>query len=191
MPPDAAPPPSVVGEAVPVPDYQGFWCTELNDELAQALIVRTLDSDDLRLREMTRDLARFSSEGQLTQWQPGRDLLCLQDDAGTLLGVAWLADKPLPQRDDYRNPELMREQNPRVTCAIRTYGRARGRGLLTKAFARYALEELLSRRTKKPAAIWCEMKANNVWARALARQMGFREVSQEAGGTVVGIRLAK
>jgi hypothetical protein len=162
-------------------------CAELDEELAVALIERTLDPGDVRLREMTRDLGRFSSSGQLDRWKPGRDLICLQDDAGSLLGVLWVASKPLPERDDYLDPELLRQREPRLTCAIRTYGRARGRGLLTKRFAEHALEELLRRRSE-PLSVWYETKAANTGARALGRQLGFFEASGEAGGTVVGVR---
>lgn len=188
MPPKEITGASVSAGGMPIPGHPGFWCTELDDELAGSLIERTLDSDDVRLREMTRDLARFSSQGELARWKPGRALLCLQDDRGTLLGIAWLADKPAPRRDDYLDAQMMREHDPRVTCAIRTYGAARGRGFLTQAFAKCALEELLRRRAE-PTAIWYETKAGNGWARALARQMGFLEASGEAGGTVVGVRL--
>lgn len=172
--------------AVPVPGHPGFWCTELDESLAKSLIERTLDPEDVRLREMTRDLARFASSGRLEQWRPGRDLLCLVDDAGSLHGFGWLAEKPLPKRDDYFDPEQLRREDPRLTCAIRTYGETRGRGLLTKAFAECALDILLRRRTHGP--IWFETKARNAMARALGRQLGFAEVSGEEGGTVIGLR---
>lgn len=180
-------PPHVPAEARPIPEHPGFWCAELNDDLAESLIERTLDREDVRLREMTRDLGRFSSMGQLEGWRPGRDLLCLQDDGGLLLGVVWVADKPLPQRDDYFESERLREQAPTLTCAIRTYGPARGRGLLTKAFAEHALEELLRRRGGSQP-IWYQTKAQNQEARSLGHQLGFFEVSGEADGTVIGIR---
>lgn len=187
MPPDARTT-HLAARAAPIPDNPGFWCTELDDHLVKSLIERTHDPSDVRLREMTRDLVRFSSAGKLDKWRPGRDLLCLQDDEGTLLGISWLADKPLPQRDDYLDPELMRRHDPRVTCAIRTYGEARGRGLLTIAFAKYSLERLLRNRPEQ-SIVWYETKAHNSGARALAAQLGFLEVSGEAGGSVVGIRL--
>lgn len=174
-------------ESVPLPGHPGFWCSELDDRLAQLLIARTLDSTDLRLREMTRDLARFSSEGQLTRWRPGRDLLCLTDDAGSLLGLVWIANKPLPERDDYFDPELMRGCAPEITVAIRTYGLVRGRGVLTKDFADFARGRLL-RKHPAPGPVWFETKAHNTAARALGKQTEFVEVSGEAGGTVVGVR---
>lgn len=172
--------------SVPLPGHPGFWCSELDDDLAQALIARTLDSSDVRLREMTRDLVRFSSAGQLAAWKPGRDLLCLVDDAGSLLGVQWIADKLLPERDDYFDPQLLRECAPSVTIAIRTYGCARGRGVLTKDFADFSRNKLLDRRDR-PDPVWFETKAHNRAARALGKQAGFVEVSGEAGGTVVGV----
>lgn len=181
--------PAAARDSMRLPGHPGFRCSELSERLARALIERTLDSGDVRLREMTRDLARFSSEGQLARWLPGRDLLFLEDDAGSLLGLGWIADKPLPRRDDYFDPELMRECDPRLTCAIRTYGRARGRGLLTRDFARFSLEKGLGKRDN-PGAVWFETKALNASARALARQTGFVEVSGEAGGTVIGVRFA-
>lgn len=185
---DTSMPTSVVSSSkVPLPDHPGFWCSEPNERLVQALIVRTLDVEDVRLREMTHDLARFSSGGQLERWRPGRDLLFLHDEAETLLGLGWLADKPLPRRDDYLDPELMRERSPNLTCAIRTYGPARGRGLLTQAFAQTSLEMLLSRHPRA-TSIWYETKAANDAARALGRQMGFAEVSGEEGGSVIGVR---
>lgn len=166
--------------------FAGYRCRRLDEGLADALIARTLDPGDARLREMTRDLERFSSRGQLDQWRPGRDLLCLEDEEGSLQGVLWVADKPLPERDDWREPRRVREIAPRVTCAIRTYGAARGRGLLTRAFAETALAELL--RSRGALAVWYQTKAANHGARALGRQLGFFEASGEAGGTVVGIR---
>ena len=174
-------------EPAPLPGHPGLWCSELDDNLARALIARTLDSSDVRLREMTRDLARFSSDGQLARWRPGRDLLCLRDDAWSLLGLTWIADKPLPERDDYFDPELLREYDPRITVAIRTYGAARGRGVLTKDFADFSRDKLVARR-ERPGAIWYETKAANRAARALGKQTKFVEVSGEAGGTVVGVR---
>lgn len=172
--------------SVPLPGHPGFWCCELDDELAQALIARTLDSSDVRLREMTRDLARFSNAGQLASWKPGRDLLCLVDDRRSLLGIQWIADKPLPRREDYSDPELLRDPAPGMTIAIRTYGPARGRGVLTKDFADFSRNKLLDRRGR-PGAVWFETKAHNQAARALGKQAGFVEVSGEAGGTVVGV----
>ena len=179
--------PNVEPESVPLPGHPGFSCSELDGRLARQLIERTLDSSDLRLREMTRDLARFSSQGQLTQWRPGRDLLCLTDDAGSLRGLIWIADKPLPERDDYFDLELMRRCNPRITVAIRTYGVVRGRGVLTKDFADFARGTLL-RKHPEPGPVWFETKALNTAARALGKQTEFVEVSGEAGGTVVGVR---
>jgi hypothetical protein len=185
---DTSMPSSVVASGkVQLPDHPGFWCGELNEKLAEQLIARTLDAGDIRLREMTHDLARFSSSGQLKNWRPGRDLVCLQDDDETLFGLGWLADKALPERDDYFDPELMRERSPDLTCAIRTYGPARGRGLLTLAFAETSLEILLRRRPRA-TSIWYETKAANDAARALGRQMGFTEVSGEEGGSVIGVR---
>lgn len=178
---------NVEPKSEPLPGHPGFWCSELDDRLAQLLIARTLDSSDLRLREMTRDLARFSSEGQLARWRPGRDLLCLADDEGSLLGLTWIADKPVPERDDYLDPELMRRCDPQITGAIRTYGVVRGRGVLTKDFADFSRRKLL-RGHPAPGPVWFETKARNTAARALARQTGFVEVSGEAGGTVVGVR---
>gem|GEM_PF-4307029 len=169
-----------------LPGHPELVCSALDDGLAQALIARTLDTSDVRLREMTHDLERFSSEGQLMEWRPGRDLICLTNLTRVLLGVFWVADKSLPERDDYLDPERLRALDPNLTCAIRTYGPARGHGLLTKKFAEHALEELL--RLRRERRVWYETKADNLGARALGRQMGFVEVSGEAGGRVVGVR---
>jgi hypothetical protein len=187
----SSPPAKVAAGSTPLPGHPGFWCSDLDDDLARALIARTHNADDVTLREMTRDLARFASEERLAQWRPARDLVCLQDDAGSLLGFGWVVDKPLPERDDYFDPELVRECDPRLTCAIRTYGPARGRGLLTKHFAVYAGEVIFARREGRNDPIWFETKADNLAARALGRQLGFVEMSGEAGGTVVGIRFAR
>ncbi len=168
-------------------DYPQFRCRELDQGLAEALVARTLDANDVRLREMTRDLSRFSSEAQLARWRPGRDLLCLQDDLGSLVGVFWVVEKPIPERDDYRDPPLIRKWSPSLTCAIRTYGSARGHGFLTKAFAEQALERLLRKRSTRPS-LWYETKAHNTGARALGWQLGFFEASGEAGGTGIGVR---
>jgi hypothetical protein len=177
----------VASGPVSLSDHPGFQCCDLDEELAEALIARTLDPADVRLREMTRDLNRFSSMGQLAQWRPGRDLLCLRTIAEGLLGVFWVVDKPLPERNDYFEPDVLLERAPSLTCAIRTYGAARGRGLLTKAFAECALEELLRRRGGSPS-VWYQTKAENHEARALGRQMGFFEASGEEDGTVIGVR---
>jgi GNAT superfamily N-acetyltransferase len=165
-----------------------LWCSGLDERLAEQLIERTLDKRDVRLREMTHDLSRFSSGGQLEQWRPGRDLVCLQDEGGTLLGVIWVAEKPMPERDDYFDPELIRRRGPRLTFAIRTYGVARGHGL-AKAFSDYALDFLVRDRPR-PHGIWYQTKAANAAARRLGDSLGFFEASGEEGGTVVGVRLA-
>jgi len=169
-----------------VPGHPGFFCCELDDELARALIARTLDSRDVRLREMTRDLDRFSSVGRLAAWRPGRDLHCLVDEGGSLVGLQWIADKPLPERDDYLDPPMLRRFDPRITVAIRAYGPVRGRGILTKDFGDFSRHILLDRRGW-PGPVWFETKAHNRAARALAKQAGFVEVSGEEGGTVVGV----
>jgi GNAT superfamily N-acetyltransferase len=173
-------------QKVALPGHPGLWCSGLDERLAEALIARTLDPSDVRLREMTHDLSRFSSAGELAQWRPGHDLVCLQDDAGTLLGVTWIAKKAMPARDDYFDPELMR-RGPRLTVAIRTYGEARGHGL-AEAFVRHALERLLRDRPEG-RSLWFQTKATNAAVRRLAWKMGFVEASGEEGGTVVGIRL--
>ena len=176
--------------ATPLPGQPGFFCGELDHDLAESLVTRTLDSDDIRLREMTRDLTRFSSKDQLAAWRPGRDLLCLHDQAHSLLGLVWVADKPLPRRDDYFDAELLQRCNPRLTCAVRTYGTARGHGILTKEFTQYALGELLRRRAEH-STVWYETKSHNLAARALGRQLGFFEASGDSGQTVVGVRIDK
>ncbi|MET0304833.1 MAG: hypothetical protein ABW196_01220 [Solirubrobacterales bacterium] len=171
----------------PLPGYGGLWCGALDQTLAEALIERTLDPHDVRLREMTHDLERFSSSGQLAEWSPGRDLICLHDAAKSLLGVLWVAAKRMPERDDYFDPELMR-RGPRITLALRTYGVARGHGMAL-AFTEYGLDRLLRDRPEG-RSLWYETKAVNTAARALAKRLGFSEASGEAGGTVVGVRFA-
>jgi GNAT superfamily N-acetyltransferase len=137
---------------------------------------------------MTRDLDRFSSSGQLERWRPGRNLVCLQDAAGSLLGVVWVAEKPLPSRDDYFDPELIRCRGPRLTFAVRTYGPARGHGL-ARSFCEYALGRLMRDRAD-PYSLWYQTKAANAAARRLCKSLGFFEASGEESGTVIGIRLA-
>jgi GNAT superfamily N-acetyltransferase len=171
-----------------LPGHPGLWCSGLDERLAEQLIERTLDRDDRRLREMTHDLSRFSSGGQLERWRPGRDLVCLQDAAGSLLGVVWVAEKQLPERHDYFDPELVRRRGPRLTWAIRTYGEARGHGL-AKSFSEYAHARLLRDRPR-PHGLWYQTKATNTAARHLGITLGFFEASGEEGGTVIGIRLA-
>lgn len=177
-----------LGRDETLPGYPGLWCRELDDELADALIERTLDPRDVRLREMTRDLSRFSSSGRVAEWLPGRDLVCLQDAGRALLGVIWVARKAMPARDDYFDPELVRRRGPRTTWAIRTYGEARGHGVAV-AFSEYALDRLLRERPEGPS-LWYQTKAENAAARALGARLGFFEASGEAGGTVIGIRFA-
>jgi hypothetical protein len=172
----------------PLPGFPGLWCSGLDEHLAGLLIERTLDRDDVRLREMTHDLSRFSSSGQLERWRPGRDLVCLQDGESSLLGVFWIAEKRMPERRDYHDPELIRRCGPRITVAIRTYGEARGHGL-AKAFAVYSLTHLFRDRPR-PHGAWYETKAANAAVRRLSDAVGFSEVSGEEGGTVVGMRIS-
>lgn len=179
---------SRTSEDAALPGHPGLRCCGLNEGLAESLIERTLDPHDVRLREMTRDLSRFSSSGQLAKWRPGRDLVCLQDAAGSLLGVIWVARKMMPERDDYFDPELVRKRGPRLTWAIRTYGLARGNHV-AQAFSEYALERLLRERPEG-RSLWYQTKAANTAARALGKSMGFFEASGEAGGTVIGIRFS-
>jgi len=175
------------GESM-LPGYPGLWCSGLDERLAELLIARTLDRTDVRLREMTHDLSRFSSSRQLERWHPGRDLVCLQDGERSLLGVIWVAEKQIPERCDYVDPELIRRRAPHWTWAIRTYGIARGHGL-AKSFSEYALERLLRDRPR-PHALWYQTKASNAAARHLGSTLGFFEASGEEGGTVIGVRLA-
>lgn len=176
-------------EGKPLSGHRGLWCRRgLDDDLAEQLIARTLDPDDVRLREMTHDLSRFSSNGRLARWRPGRDLVCLQDAADVLLGIVWVARKPMPERDDYFDPEQALH-GPPFTWAIRTYGEARGHGL-AYAFSEHALDALLSDRPEGPA-VWYETKAANTAARRLGATLGFSEVSGEADGTVVGVRFSR
>lgn len=172
-----------------LPGYPGLWCESgLDETLAKKLIARTLDPRDVRLREMTHDLSRFSSSGRLAHWQAGRDLVCLQDGAGSLLGIIWVARKAMPTREDYVDPALVRRRGPRLTWAIRTYGSARGHGL-AQAFSEHALDRLLHGRPEG-RSLWYETKAANAAARSLGLSLGFIEASGEAGGTVVGIRFS-
>ena len=178
---------SRTSESEALPGHPGLWCCDLDESLAESLIERTLDPHDIRLRQMTRDLSRFSSSGQLSKWRPGRDLICLHDALGALMGVVWVARKAMPERDDYFDPGLIRRRGPRLTWAIRTYGAARGHGV-ARAFADLALERLVRNRPEGPS-LWYQTKAENLAARALAERLGFFEASGEAGGTVVGVRL--
>jgi GNAT superfamily N-acetyltransferase len=165
----------------------GLKLTSLNEDLAALLIERTMDPRDESLRAMTRDLSRFSTAGRLTEWLPGHDIVCLQDAAGSLLGVVWVVRKALPERSDYLDPESIRKRGPQLTWAIRTYNPARGQGLAA-VFAENALDRLLSKRGEG-RSLWYQTKADNKKARSLGRRLGFAEVSGEADGTVVGIRL--
>lgn len=171
-----------------LPGYPGLLCCGLSEDLVTALVARTLDPADVRLREMTRDLSRFSSSGRLAEWRAGRDLVCLCDQVGSLLGVIWVAKKSMPERGDYFDPDLIRRRGPHTTWAIRTYGPTRGHGVAT-AFSEYALDRLLRDRPEG-RSLWYQTKAANTAARALGERLSFSEVSGEAGGTVVGVRFA-
>ena len=172
----------------PLPGHSDLLCCPLTEDLVASLIERTLDPGDVRLREMTRDLSRFSSTGQLTEWRPGHDLVCLKDASGSLLGVIWVAKKKMPERDDYFEPDSMPEHGPPLTWAIRTYGPARGHGV-AYAFSEFALGQLLPKRPEG-RSLWYQTKAENRAARALGKHLGFFEASGEAGGTVIGVRFA-
>jgi hypothetical protein len=164
-------------------------CRPLTEELADLLIARTMDPADGLLREMTHDLSRFSSLAQLDRWRErDREALCLCDATGSLLGIFWVAEKPLPARDDYYKPVLIRTHDPRLTVAIRLYGPARGRGL-AKDFSAHALAEFLGH-YPEPPALWFETRADNLVTRSLGKRMGFVEATAESGGTVIGVRFA-
>jgi GNAT superfamily N-acetyltransferase len=171
-----------------LPGHPDLRCCGLSEDLVESLIERTLDPADVRLREMTRDLSRFSSGGQLAEWRPGHDLVCLKDAAGELVGVIWVVRKEMPARSDYFDPQLIRERGPRLTWAIRTYGAARGHGI-AYAFSEYALERLLRDRPEG-RSLWYQTKAENSAARALGQRLGFFEASGDADGTVIGVRFS-
>jgi hypothetical protein len=139
---------------------------------------------------MTRDLDRFSSRERLEKWRQDREILCLVDARGSLLGIVWVGEKPMPQRSDYLDTDLMRRRGPRLTWAIRLYGAARGFGLSID-FAECALANLLSGRRGRSSSLWHQTKAKNIAARSLARHLGFFEASGEEGGTVIGVRFGR
>lgn len=169
-----------------LPGHPELSCSPLDDRLADQLVARTIDPQDGRLRAMTSDLARFSSRERLDRWRKSRQILCLLDPQASLLGVVWVGEKPLPQRDDYLDPELIRTRGPRMTFAIRLYGAVRGCNV-SFDFAEFALHTLLSER-KGPSSLWFQTKADNGAARNLGKHMDFVEATGEEGGTVVGIR---
>jgi hypothetical protein len=165
--------------------YPGLRCVPLDDELADQLVTRTLDPADANLRDMTSDMKRFSSRERLDRWNRNRRLLCLVDPSRSLLGVVWVGRKPMPDRDDYFDPELIRLRGPQTTWAIRLYGSARRHGLAA-AFSDQALAALSDRPGRLP--LWYQTKSDNAAARALGDRLGFLEASGEADGTVVGVR---
>lgn len=173
----------------PLPGHPELRCVPLDDRLADQLIARTLDPEDPTVREMTHDLSRFSSREQLARWRGERRIVCLQDEAEGLRGVIWVTPKPMPPREDYLDPRLIRESGPDVTWAIRLYGPSRGHGTAA-AFSEHVLPMLIPGHVGPPP-VWYETKATNLAARALGKRLGFVVVSGEAGGTLVGARFAR
>jgi hypothetical protein len=169
-----------------LPDHPGYWCNPLDDDYAEQLIERTLDRHDEQLRIMTRDHLRFSTHDQLEHWLRGdHSALCLQDVSGTLFGILWIGPKLMPVRDDYLDPRFSRGEGPDVTLAIRLYGAARGRHM-SLAFAEHAIERLVACGSASNG-LWFETRVENRATRALAAHYGFKEVSGESGGRVVGV----
>ena len=172
-------------EAVALPAHPGLWCAPLDEEFADLLVGRTLDGNDSRLREMTKDLDRFSSHERLEHWWENRQVRCLVDAELSLLGVTWIGPRPMPERDDYFEPAWIAEHGPSQTWALRMYGALRGQGLAA-AFAETAFDSFAGGAGRLP--LWASTKAVNGAARNLALRVGFREVSGEADGRIVYVR---
>ncbi len=112
-----------------------FFSTELTEKHIEQLVAFSTDTEDVGVQNNTSDKKRFKDREAVNKWiEKGRSVVVLTDDEGDLLGISWLGAEDI----NLDNRELLPSFDPAeaarygVTFAIRTYEKARGKGLSRK-----------------------------------------------------------
>lgn len=128
-------------------------------------------TSDLVLAKWTSDTSRFRSEDATKIWlQTNPEYIVLSDHEGSLLGIAWLQSKPIPEYTKLR-ADLEVGTWYEKTSGIRLYGRARGKGL-SKWFYTKLFEQFSS------PLVWAQISDDNTASKRLHEKMGFIQVSK-------------
>jgi len=143
----------------------------------QVLHLIELAGSDTEVRAQTSDPKRFAGRSELERWLAKRRIIyTLTDDADELCGVAWFGEEKMPIRtpiEDY-NPE-----DYGVTFAIRTYGKARGKGVAGGLLSG-AIKDVVTRDwygKLQNNGIWLETSDSNAPAKKLYEKTGWTRVS--------------
>lgn len=125
---------------------------------------------DPEVKKFTSDSKRFRDREAFDKWRKkDRVVYTLTDKSGDLLGILWFGKKEIPRKDFTLkfNP-----QDYKVTFGIRTYGKARGKGLarpfMLKAFNYFSSKE----------GVWLETSGDNIAAVRAYTNFGFQKITE-------------
>lgn len=153
-------------------DY--FYPYKINEGLTEKQISKliTYTKDDPEIKKYTSDVTRFKDRKSFDEWLvESRTIYSLTDSDDNLLGIIWFSQKQLPE-ENYL--ERLDKNQYETTFAIRMYGTARGKGLAKKfmndVFTKYT--------TSHSAKIWLLTSADNIPAKKLYENFGFKTVTK-------------
>jgi len=133
---------------------------------------------DSRVKRYTSDPVRFKDKKVFEKWRKeGRAVYTLVDKKGDLCGLVWFGRITLPSEKFIKD---VKRQDFGITFAIRTYGKARGKGyaayFMKKAF------ELFTSSTRYKSAknkgVWLATSYDNIAAIKTYEKFGFVKVTR-------------
>ena len=151
--------------------------------LIKQLIAYT-ERDDA-VRAYTEDATRFHSFSSFAVWKKkGRTIYALLEKENRLMGIFWIGESA-PPTALVKHPA---SREPMLTCAVRLYAEARGKGLAVE----FILACFRAYFTYHPLrAIWLKTKTNNIPSIRTYEKLGFGPPTIEAGNNSVIAVLSK
>lgn len=145
----------------------------ISDKQTEQLLAYT--NTDSEIKKFTSDLTRFPDRTSFDKWEVDKFLYTLADEEDFLLGLIWFEEKDIPfeVKAEGFNPEEYK-----ITLAIRTYGKARGKGYFTPF-----LKEVIKQFKATPEyqaiekkGLWVSIAKENIISYQAFQRFGFTEV---------------
>jgi RimJ/RimL family protein N-acetyltransferase len=138
--------------------------------------------NDETVKNFTSDAKRFASRETFNAWRkPDAQFYTLTDEGDNLMGIIWFEELELPEFIP-TNPSTTHHLPTtkfHTTFAIRTYGKARGKGLSVP----FTLKALTDLRSKiQDSGIWLATSPDNLPAVTAYKHVGFIEIGMRKDG---------
>ncbi|MBI2022790.1 GNAT family N-acetyltransferase [Candidatus Daviesbacteria bacterium] len=147
----------------------------ISDSQIEQLLIFT--HTDPEIRKFTSDFSRFPDKSSFDSWEKDKFLYTLSNNSGDLLGFIWIEQKQLPVEAENVSPKKYG-----LTIAVRTYGKARGKGYF-KPF----LEKVLTYFKQKEEyeqisdnGFWISIAKENIPSQKAFENFGFKRVASRS-----------